>query len=214
MESSSNKLTFIKLLWIFVLGSIAGYIIETSFYLLKHGVFLNKQGLLYGPLKPIYGTGACLLTMSLYFLKEKSKLVIFLVGSLIGAVFEYICSLALEYILGTRMWSYANMGMNIHGRVFIPYIPMWGIIALVWLKIIYPTFNKIYSKVPRKPLYIISLLLGVFLLYDILISSFAANRMSERAHNIPATTKFERYLDRHFPDEYIIKRVPYIKVVE
>jgi uncharacterized membrane protein len=190
MKKSEREVTLVKLIWIFIIGSIAGYIIETSFYMIKHGVFMNKQGLLYGPFKPIYGVGAVLLSIILNMLKGKNNWLIFFFGSIIGGVFEYICSIVLEYVFGTRMWSYANMGMNINGRVFIPYLPIWGIISLLYLKVLYPGFNKVYLKVPKKLLYFLTIIVSIFMVYDILISSFAVMRMSERAHNVPSSNKF------------------------
>ena len=214
MKKSEREVTLVKLIWIFVIGSIGGYLIETSFYLLKHGVFMNKQGLLYGPIKPIYGVAAVILSIVLNMLKGKKSWLIFIFGSIIGGVFEYVCSLVLEYVFGTRMWSYEHMGMHIHGRVFIPYLPIWGIISLLYLKVLYPSFNKVYNKIPKKILYFTTVLVAVFMVYDILISSFAVMRMGERAHNVPASTKFEKYLDKKYTDEYILKRVPYIKIVD
>ena len=214
MKKSEREVTLVKLIWIFIIGSIAGYIIETSFYMIKHGVFMNKQGLLYGPFKPIYGVGAVLLSIILNMLKGKNNWLIFFFGSIIGGVFEYICSIVLEYVFGTRMWSYANMGMNINGRVFIPYLPIWGIISLLYLKVLYPGFNKVYLKVPKKLLYFLTIIVSIFMVYDILISSFAVMRMSERAHNVPSSTKFEKYLDKKYTDKYILKRVPYLKIVD
>ena len=214
MIKSEREVTLVKLIWIFIIGSIAGYLIETSFYMIKHGVFMNKQGLLYGPFKPIYGVGAVLLSIILNMLKGKNNWLIFFFGSIIGGVFEYICSIVLEYVFGTRMWSYANMGMNINGRVFIPYLPIWGIISLLYLKVLYPGFNKVYLKVPKKLLYFLTIIVSIFMVYDILISSFAVMRMSERAHNIPSNTKFEKYLDKKYTDKYILKRVPYLKIVD
>ena len=214
MNKKDREITITKIIWIFLLGSIAGYFIETSYYLIKHGVFMNKQGLLYGPIKPIYGLAAVILLLILNLLKGKNNWLIFIFGSLIGGTFEYICSLVLEYVFGTSMWHYSKMGMNIHGRVFIPYLPIWGVISLLWLRFVFPGFNKIFNKIPKIPLYIVTVLVSIFLAYDILISSFAVMRMGERAHNVPANTKFEKYLDKKYTDEYILKRVPYVKIVD
>lgn len=214
MKTKDREITITKIVWIFVIGSIAGYLIETSFYLLKHGVFMNKQGLLYGPIKPIYGIAACILSVILNLLKGKKSWLIFICGSIIGGVFEYTCSLVLEYVFGTRMWSYAKMGMDINGRVFLPYLPVWGIIALLWLKYVYPAFNKVFNKIPKIPLYICTILVALFMVYDGLITSFAVMRMSERAHNVPASTKFEKYLDKNYTDKYVLKRMPYLRIVD
>lgn len=209
-----KDLSIQKLFWIFMFGCIIGYIIEVSFYVIKHGVFMNKQGLLYGPFKPIYGFGSVLITIILYAFRDKKGWVVFISGSVLGAVFEYLSSILLEYVFGTYMWNYSKMGLTINGRIFLPYIPIWGVISLCWLKLIYPAFNKFYKKIPKKPLVFVSIFCFIFMVYNISISSFAVNRLSERAHNIPAGTKFEKYLDRKYPDEYIYKRIPYLKIAD
>lgn len=214
MDEKENKLTYTKIIWIFIIGSIAGYIFEVSFYFIKHGVFLNKQGLLYGPIKPIYGFGAVLLSLVLNFVKNKKGWFIFIFGSIVGGAFEYFCSLLLEYFFKTRMWSYSKMGLDINGRVFIPYLPIWGLIALLWLKVVYPWFSKIINKIPKKPLLTATILVSVFMIFNSTISTVAVWRMRERAKEMPPSSKFEKFLDKHFTDEYIMKRIPYLKIVD
>ena len=46
------------LFWLFVIGSIIGYIFEMLLVLLKKGFFETRQGLIYGPFIPVYGIGA------------------------------------------------------------------------------------------------------------------------------------------------------------
>ncbi|MCR5787913.1 MAG: putative ABC transporter permease [Bacilli bacterium] len=214
MKKDEKWISFSKLIWIFLIGAVAGYIIETSFYYIKHGEFLSKQGLLYGPIKPIYGIGAVIYTLMLYFLKNKQNWKIFVYGCIIGGIFEYVCSLVLEYCFGTRMWSYKNMGLDINGRVYLPYLIGWGGIALLYLKVLYPTFNKIYEKVPKKPLTILTILVTVFLVYDVTISSLAVKRMTARKDGVKATTKYQKYMDKHYSDEYILKKVPYLRLAD
>ena len=214
MKKDDKNITFMKLFWIFFIGCILGYIIEVSFYLIKHGVFMNKQGLLYGPFKPMYGLGAVFITVILYFFRNRKSIIIFLYGSIIGATFEYISSVVLEYLFGTCMWNYSKMPYNINGRIFIPYIPIWGIIALIWLKFLYPKFNTLYNKIPKKIMYVLTVFLVIFMTYDIFISSVATSRMTKRAHNIEPTTKVEKYIDKKYTDEYILKRIPYLRVVD
>ena len=214
MDKKEERITYTKLIWIFVIGSIAGYVIEVSFYFFKHGIFLNKQGLLYGPFKPIYGFGSVILSLILSFVHNKKNWVIFIYGSLIGGVFEYICSLILEYFFKTRMWTYANMGLDINGRVYLPYLPIWGLIALLWLKVIYPWFSKIIAKIPKKPLLYCTIFVSIFFVFNSTISTIAVWRMRDRAKSIPATSKLDRFLDKYYTDEYIMKRIPYLRVVD
>lgn len=48
-----NELTII--FWLFVIGSIVGYIYEMIVVLVQKGYFESRQGLIYGPFTPIYG---------------------------------------------------------------------------------------------------------------------------------------------------------------
>lgn len=214
MDKKTEKMTYTKFIWIFVIGSIVGYVFEVSFYFIKHGFFLNKQGLLYGPFKPIYGFGSVLLSLILNFVRDKKNWVIFIYGSIIGGVFEYICSLILEYFFKTRMWTYANMGLDINGRVYLPYLPIWGLIALLWLKIIYPWFSRLIAKIPKKPLLICTVLISVFFVFNSTISTVAVWRMRDRAKNVPANSRLDKFLDKYYTDEYIMKRIPYLRVVD
>ena len=213
-EKNSDRMTFSKIIWIFLIGSIAGYVFETSYYFIKHGIFMNKQGLLYGPIKPIYGFGCVILSLLLNFVKNKKNWVMFIYGSIIGGVFEYVCSVVLEVFFKTRMWTYANMGLDINGRVYLPYLPIWGLIALLWLKVLYPLFSKIYNKVPKKVMLVSTIILSIFMIFNSTISTVAVWRMRDRGNNIPASNSFERFLDRHYTDEYIMKRIPYLRIVD
>lgn len=214
MAEKKDRLTFSKIIWIFIIGSIAGYFFETSYYFIKHGVFMNKQGLLYGPLKPIYGFGSVILSLLLNVVKDKKNIVIFLYGSIIGGVFEYICSIILEYFFKTRMWTYANMGLDINGRVYIPYLPIWGLISLLWLKVLYPYFSKLYAKIPKKIVLCITIILSIFMIFNSTISTVAVWRMRDRAKGVPASNRFDKFLDKHYTDKYIMKRIPYLKIVD
>ena len=46
--------------WLFILGSILGYIFEMIVVLFQKGYFESRQGLIYGPFTPVYGMGILL----------------------------------------------------------------------------------------------------------------------------------------------------------
>ena len=214
MKKLLGKSYIYKLILIFILGSILGYFFETGYYYLKHGVFLNKQGLLYGPFKPIYGFGSVLITMILSKFYEKGYIRIFIYGSILGGIFEYICSLVLEFIFKTKMWHYRNSIFSINGRVYLLYLPFWGIISVLWIKVLIPWLSKLLDKVPNKLLKFFSILITVFIIFDFIISILAVNRMRERSKDIPAKNSYQRFMDKHYSDEFIMKRIPYLKIVD
>ena len=54
-----------EILAYFIIYSIAGYIIETLFALVRYGVLESRQSFLYGPFCSIYGLGAVIMLIFL-----------------------------------------------------------------------------------------------------------------------------------------------------
>lgn len=55
MEKKSIKQELAVIFWIFIIGSILGYIYEMIVVLFQKGYFESRQGLIYGPFTPVYG---------------------------------------------------------------------------------------------------------------------------------------------------------------
>ncbi len=212
MKEKISK-SLIKILWIFILGAFLGYIIETCFYVLKYHEFVNKSGLWYGQLKPIYGIGAVLITTILYKVKDKSIWKTFIYGVIIGTIFEYIASLFQEYVLGVYTWSYSDFNFNLNGRIYLPYCLIWGLITIVYFKLIYPYYDKLFNKLYSKKLTILSIFVTAFLIYDCLLTGVIAHRYSARAQGIEAHNKLSSYIDTKYPDKLIQKKMPKLRLV-
>ena len=61
----------VKLFWVFLIGSIIGYVLEMIVGLVQNGHFVSRQGLLIGPFIQVYGLG--LVTYYLVISKIKNK---------------------------------------------------------------------------------------------------------------------------------------------
>ena len=72
--SFAHGLNFYKLVWIFIIGCIIGFVVETIWCYVQYGHFESRKGLIYGPFSPVYGFGGVLLTLSLYRLRERNGL--------------------------------------------------------------------------------------------------------------------------------------------
>ena len=46
MDTKKEKITFSELVWLFVIGCVGGFVLETFFHYFKKGEWINKQGLL------------------------------------------------------------------------------------------------------------------------------------------------------------------------
>ena len=54
------------ILWFFVIYSFLGVLVEMIFFLVQEGVLESRVGLLYLPLRPIYGVGGVACTLYLH----------------------------------------------------------------------------------------------------------------------------------------------------
>lgn len=137
----AHGVNFYKLCWVFFICCFLGVVIETIFCFIASGRLSQRTGLVWGPFNLIYGFGAVLLTVSLQRLRGKNDRYIFVGGAVIGGAFEYFCSWLQETVTGTVSWDYSGMPFNLNGRINLLYCIFWGVLALVWVKEIYPRIS-------------------------------------------------------------------------
>ena len=63
----------IIIFWLFVIGSLVGYILEMIVGLVQTGHFESRQGLIYGPFTPVYGIGMAMYYFILNHMKTDNK---------------------------------------------------------------------------------------------------------------------------------------------
>lgn len=204
-DSFVHKFNFYKIVWIIIIGGLLGYIVETTWNLAVTGEFLNNQGLIYMPIKPVYALGAILFSLLAEKIININGLFIFLICAFIGAFFEFLCSLFQEYVLGKAFWDYSDSPFNIQGRTSLFYAILWGTLGLIFIRHIYPFACRMIEKIPNKPGKIITWLLFVFLIFNIFISTCAIKRQTNRNHGIPPKNIFSEFLDKCYDDEFLSK---------
>lgn len=201
----AKGLNIYKLLLICFAGSFVGVVIEMLWCLIKNGYIESRAGLVYGPFNLLYGVGAVLLTLCLYKYRNRGSWISFTGGLIVGSILEYICSWGQELLIGSRSWDYSSMPFNINGRICLLYSVFWGFLGVIWIKSIYPIIAKIILKIPNKIGKIITHLLLIFFIFNILVTSFALARWTNRLNNIPPSNTFFELIDEHFPNERMEK---------
>lgn len=194
-------LCFTKLFYLFMIGSVVGTILETIWALVVDGQFEFRVGMVYGPFIPVYGGGAAFLTIVLYKLYKLNDTLIYVIGAVVGAGFEYLCSWLQETILGTVSWDYSNTPFNLNGRTNLMYALIWGFLGLVWVRYLYPLAAKCIEKIPKRAGSILTTFLIIFMIFNSVMSIAAVWRWGERDDGVAAQSNFEVYLDKHFDDE-------------
>lgn len=198
-EVFAKGICFEKIFWIFIIGCVFGCMVEVLNHFIHYGNFVSRSGLIYGPLNPVYGFGVVIFV--LFLSKIKNPILIFIGGMLLGGGFEYVCSFVQEKVFGTISWDYSHQLFNIGGRTSLKYMLIWGVLALIFMKFIYPILSNLIEKIPVKIGRILTVILVVFVIFDAVISIIACLRQSERALGEKASNKFEVFLDKHYPDE-------------
>lgn len=195
-----------KLFWIFFIGSLVGDAIETVFVWATSGVLMSRSSLLYGPFSVVWGLGAVLLTLTLHGLRDKSDRYIFLGGLLMGGVYEYMCSVFTERAFGKVFWDYSKIPFNINGRINLLYCVFWGVLALVWVKEIYPRLEKLIQRIPPRIGRPLTWVLAALLAVDAVLTCLALFRLAQREMGVPATSALQQLLDSWYPNDYLYHR--------
>ncbi|MEE1161569.1 MAG: putative ABC transporter permease [Acutalibacteraceae bacterium] len=193
-------LNFYKIALICISGSFAGVVVEMLWCLIRNGYIESRAGLVYGPFNLLYGVGAVALTLILYRYRNRSSAFSFIGGIVIGSIVEYVLSWGQETLFGSTSWDYSEIPFNINGRICLLYSVFWGILGVMWIKSIYPRVAKIILKIPNKAGKILTAVLTVFMIFNALMSLCSVWRWSERVHNVPASSAFDEFFDKRFPD--------------
>ena len=203
-----------KLIWIFFIAALLGDIIETLFCRATMGIWMSRSSLIYGPFSIVWGLGAVMFTALLYRYKDKSEGYLFLAGTIVGGVYEYVCSVFTELVFGTVFWDYSHIPFNLAGRINLLYCFFWGIAAAVWMKVLYPRLSRLIERIPMKAGKVLTWVIVVFMVFNMAISALALGRYQQRQSAPDAPTNgFTEFLDHYYPDQRIHQVYPNMKQV-
>ena len=205
---------FSDLLWLFVIGSFLGDMVETVFCRLTAGVWMSRSSLVWGPFSVVWGLALVMATVLLRQEKEKSDRYLFVFGTILGGAYEYLCSAVTELLFGTVFWDYSKFKFNLGGRINLLYCFFWGIAAVVWMRYGYPLVEKLMKKVRSQIRPWMTVLLAVFMAVNMLTSALALARYDARTSGAAPTGSIDRLLDEHFDDARMERVYPNAKKVE
>lgn len=202
-ETFAEGICFKKLFWLFMIGCVFGCVFEMVNHFINYGDWVSRRGLIYGPLNPVYGLGVVFFVI--FLSKINNPFLLFIGGMLLGGGCEYLCSWVQENMFGTISWNYSHQLFNIGGRTSLKLMLVWGLLALLFMKGIYPFLSNLIEKMPVKTSNILTVILIVFMIADITISACACLRQSERSKGERPSNQVEVFLDKHYPDKRLDK---------
>ena len=199
-EKDEERLKYREILWIFLASSFLGCLVETIFCRFSMGYWMNRSSLVIGPFSMVWGLGILLATVLLRRFQDKPVWQIFLLGTVVGAVFEYVCSVATEMAFGMIFWDYLEFQFNIGGRINLGFSFLWGVAAVIWIKLLYRPVSLFVNMIIKKSGRWLSLAALIFLFVDIAISCMALSRYTERDATVVQESTSDRVMDKLFPD--------------
>ena len=114
-----------NLILMFFIFSGIGWVWEVIYIGFTEGVIANR-GMFHGPWLPIYGVGGCLILLLLGRFKQH-PFIVFLLATLLCGSMEYLTAVAVEFFFRCRWWDYSTKFMNLHGRVCLEGLLLFGI---------------------------------------------------------------------------------------
>ncbi len=200
MKKEKYMNAMIKLFWVFIIGSIIGYVVEMIVAYVQNGNFVSRQGLVFGPFAQVYGLGI----LVYYIVVPKIKggyLKKFFITMVLGGIVEYVCSYFQEILFGTISWDYSHLWFNLNGRTSLLHCAYWGIGGVLFMKYIMPLIENLGKITKNTYFRTVTALFAIFMLFNISVSFMAAIRQDERNREIAASNNIDAFFDKYYSDE-------------
>ena len=163
----------VNLVLIFFAFSIVGWCIEVTLKYFEFGRFINR-GFLTGPWLPIYGSGAVLCTVGVQGLAplESGYGTTFVICFVLCGVLEYMTSFVMEKRFHARWWDYSKKPMNLHGRVWIGNLILFGLGGVLIVHVFDPLLYRLFAVISLPVRELMALILSAVIAADFVMSHF------------------------------------------
>jgi Predicted membrane protein len=201
---------FLSYLYLFIIGSFLGWLIEVFFRRFFSMHRWTNPGFLKGPCLPLYGFGLCLLFTicyvsfeyicngeglpNFYTVDEKfvfngnlnfpltSLIVIIAIG--IGmTVLEYLAGLIFIKGFRIKLWDYSNLKGNIQGIICPLFSSIWLVVGALYWFFIHPFINKLLQIFDNN-IWVSTFFIGLYagiLILDVIRSCALASKLTSAA---------------------------------
>ena len=153
---------------LFMIYSIAGWLMEVTCKLIEYKKFVNR-GFLIGPYCPIYGAGALLITLLLSRFSS-NWIILFITTIVLCGLLEYFTSYFMEKVFRARWWDYSKRKFNINGRVCLGTLIPFGIFGLIIMYVTNPLIIKFFNILNIRAINITSGIVFSIFLIDYILS--------------------------------------------
>lgn len=197
---------FLILVFIFFVGSIAGWIIELIFRRFFSAANPKRRwinpGFLIGPYLPLYGFGLCALFLlaqiNISFIHNKfmKELVLFTIMAMVVTYIEYIAGVIFIKGMKIKLWDYTNEYGNIQGIICPKFSIFWAILSAIYYFLIHPHILESFYFLSHylSFSFIMGFLYGIFVI-DVCYSLKVMVYIRKFAHDNEIIVKYELLKD-------------------
>lgn len=191
---------------IFIIYSFLGWLIEEIDCSIIAKKFVNR-GFLIGPVCPIYGSGAIIISLLLQNYKD-NWVIVFCMAMILAGALEYFTSWIMEKLFKARWWDYSHKKYNINGRICLETMIPFGLLASLIIYVLHPAVIKLVDKLSPTALLWVAITLFVIYIIDNVISTYILFKIkgkikSERKDN---TEKIKQYIEKWFQENTVLYR--------
>lgn len=155
----------------FVYGFL-GWCYESTYVSIKHKRWVNR-GFMRGPILPLYGSGAILLLFVTIPFRD-SLILMFIAGAIGATALEYVTGVAMEALFKVRYWDYTNRRFNFQGHICLAATTLWGVFAIVIVKVIHRPIENMVFALPETVLEAVVMIVSLIAVSDFTLSFKAA----------------------------------------
>lgn len=199
---------------IFMFYAVMGWVMEVIVTIFQRRRFVNR-GFLVGPICPIYGVGALLIT---FLLGDTTNVfATFCVSMVGGAALEYVVSVGMEKLFRVRWWDYSSHTFNLNGRICMRSTLAFGFFGIAINFLTTPALLSLLRQIPDPLLILSAAIMLAALLIDVATSLWlvlgvritvgtlerdATEEITERVREIlMSKSKLNRRLIKAFPSQ-------------
>lgn len=184
-----------KIVVLFIIYGLLGWIYETTYCTITNGQWKNR-GFLFGPVCPIYGTGAIAMSAVLYLVHsngvEMKPWQVFVISVIGSAILEFATSWILEKLFHAVWWDYSNLPFNLQGRISLFTSLGFGFGGLLVVYVIAPFVESQVNQFQPLMIELFSLILLSLLIADLTLTvtvlhhfdQFVVEAQDEFNHNM------------------------------
>lgn len=179
--------TITELLWLLLIYSFLGWIIETVVGTIKNRRFINR-GFSTGPFCLVYGIAAVLMTLTTGDLLDNTFFLLIGCG-ILATMVEWLTGKLLERLNSHKWWDYSGKKWNYDGYICLQYSILWAVLGLLSMRYGNRFLLLAYRLIPDFFAQLLVWICGIAAFLDILLSLAAVFHIK---NEIPGAARVRR----------------------